>query len=678
MPTWPSWNRIVPCSTRDSSDVSNRIHAVDLKDFHVDRIRNFSIVAHIDHGKSTLADRILEVVGAISKSQNNKQILDKLQVERERGITVKAQTASFIYPQKDGSEYLLNLIDTPGHVDFSAEVSKSLAACQGVILVVDAKQGVQAQTVSNYHLALQNNLDIVPVLNKIDLPNVDLDSCLNQLESLFGIDGNSVILASAKSGIGIEEILDAVVQRISPPKHLGKSDTLRFLLQDSWYDPYKGAVGLVQVFDGQLMVNQTVTSVITGKSYSVKNLGLLTPNEIPIQALHPGQIGFFTCGMKTTKEAIVGDTFHLKDHPVEAIMDVTVPTPMVYSGFYPTESSFYPSLKTAIEKIILNDSSVTIRPESSPALGAGWRVGFLGVLHMEVFSQRLLQEHDAQVVLTTPSVPYKIIPKAHLVKKYGSEVIVQTPADWLENNLVESYMEPIVKGTLILPEMYMQSVASLCAQSRGEGIDTRFVDQSRVRMEYYLPLAEIVTDFFDDLKRLTSGYGSFDYEDAGFKESQLQKIDILINGKTVPEMSFITHKSLARVSAKRKLRKLKELLPRQMFDLAIQAARGSNVIARETIKASRKDVTAKCYGGDITRKQKLLRNQAEGKMRMRSIANISDQSFGLALPGSQGAMDRSKVIYVGGFATKEDSRHSLNHDGLSQVVVANLQGIRRR
>ncbi|TRY70881.1 hypothetical protein TCAL_02796 [Tigriopus californicus] len=604
-----------------SSDVSNKIHHTDLKDVPLERIRNFSIVAHIDHGKSTLADRILEVVGAISISKDNKQILDKLQVERERGITVKAQTASFIYDYQ-GQDMLLNLIDTPGHVDFSAEVSKSLASCQGVILVVDAKQGVQAQTVSNYNLAVANDLAVVPVLNKIDLPEVDLDSCLNQLESLFDIDPNSVILASAKSGIGIEEILDAVVDRILPPLTHGQGDSLKFLLQDSWYDQYKGAVGLIQVFDGVLKLGDEITSVKTKKTYNVKSLGILTPEEVSVPAIHPGQIGFFTCNMKTTKEAIVGDTFHRINRPVEPILHVSTPNPMVYSGFYPTESSYYSNLKTAIDKISLNDSSVSIDPETSPALGSGWRIGFLGLLHMEVFSQRLQQEFDAEVILTQPSVPYKIIPKPHLVKKFGQEIWVKTPKDWVDKDVAETYLEPIVKGTIIVPEEYMQQVASLCSSCRGIAEDTTFVDQTRVRMVYTLPLSDIVTNFFDDLKRITSGYGSFDYEDAGYIHSQLIKVDILLNGKPVPELSFLSNPSKARPTGKIKVAKLKELLPRQLYDVAIQATRGKTILARETIKAARKDVTAKCYGGDLTRKQKLLKNQAEGKKRLRAIGNI--------------------------------------------------------
>lgn len=604
-----------------SADVSNKIRHIDLKDISIERIRNFSIVAHIDHGKSTLADRILEVVGAISKDKDNKQILDKLQVERERGITVKAQTASFIY-EYQGQSMLLNLIDTPGHVDFSAEVSKSLASCQGVILVVDAKQGVQAQTVSNYNLALANDLDVVPVLNKIDLPEVDLDSCLNQLENLFGIEPNSVILASAKSGIGIEEILDAVVDRISPPLNHGKGPSLKFLLQDSWYDKYKGAVGLIQVFDGVLKINDEITSVKTMKTYTVKSLGILTPEEVSVPAIHPGQIGFFTCNMKSTKEAIVGDTFHRSNEPVDPILEVSTPKPMVYSGFYPTESSLYPSLKSAIEKISLNDSSVTIHPETSPALGSGWRIGFLGVLHMEVFSQRLQQEFDAEVILTQPSVPFKIIPKPHLVKKFGEEILVKTPKDWVDKDVAETYLEPIVRGTIIVPEEYMQLVASLCSNCRGEVVDTTFVDQTRVRMVYILPLADIVSTFFDDLKRITSGYGSFDYEDAGYIQSNLIKVDILLNGKPVNELSFLAPTGQARRMGKLKVAKLKELLPRQLYEVAIQATRGKTVLARETIKAVRKDVTAKCYGGDLTRKQKLLKNQAEGKKLLRAIGNI--------------------------------------------------------
>lgn len=594
----------------------------------LDRIRNFSIIAHIDHGKSTLADRILELVGAISpyvdgQEGGEERVLDKLRVEKERGITVKAQTASVIFESCDGQEYLLNLIDTPGHVDFSSEVSRSLSTCQGVILLVDANQGVQAQTVANFFMAFANDLAVVPVLNKVDLPNAQPDVVKSQLQNLFEIDPDSVLLASAKTGTGIREILEAVVTRIPPPLEHGKGKTLRMILQDSWYDKYRGTVNLVQVVDGILEKNHVVTSHKTGLSYPVKTLGLLTPNEMDVAALYPGQIGVLTCSMRSPSEALVGDTFHLKDKPVEPFMDVSRPKPMVFAGLYPYDQSELAKMKSAIEKVSLNDYSVTVVNESSPALGSGFRLGFLGILHMEVFTQRLEDEYDAQVVVTSPTVPYRIKIKPQLVKKYDCETfMVNNPANLPPNTDIDTYYEPMVKGTVICPHEYLSSVYSLATEARGIQTAMDYIDQHRVKLEFRLPLSEIVTTFFDRLKSVTSGYGSFDYEEAGYEESHLAKLEILLNEVAVPEMASIVHASRARERGKETVAKLKEHLTRQQFSVKIQATVGSKVMARDDLKALRKDVTAKCYGGDLRRKMKLLKYQAEGKKKMKNIGRL--------------------------------------------------------
>ncbi|ROT65713.1 hypothetical protein C7M84_016317 [Penaeus vannamei] len=596
----------------------------DLKSFPVDSIRNFSIIAHVDHGKSTLADRILEFTGAIKKDADNKQVLDKLQVERERGITVKAQTASVTYEYK-GQTYLLNLIDTPGHVDFSYEVSRSLAACDGVILLVDANEGVQAQTVANFYLAFTNELSILPVLNKIDLKNADPEAVKDQLLTLFEIDPDEVLMISAKKGIGIEKVITSVIERIPCPAEKCNPDApLRALLFDSWFDKYKGAVCLILVVDGTLRKGDFVTSVHTGKSYEIRDLGILTPQERSIPQLFAGQVGYFTANIRSAKEAQVGDTFHQKGIPCEPLEGFREAKPMVFAGMYPMDQSEHPALRAAIDRLTLNDSSVSINIESSAALGQGWRLGFLGLLHMDVFNQRLEQEHGAQVVVTTPSVPYKVrIHGEKALREYGEEEpTITNPIQWPDPQIIVETSEPMVMGTIITPDSYLGAIISLCQDRRGIQHNLRNLDQNRIIVQYKLPLNEIVVDFYDHLKSVSSGYATFDYEDIGFEPSSLVKLDILLNGIMIEELSTIVHSSRARTVGKRICEKLSNTLPKHLFQIAVQAAVRGKVLARTNIKPVRKDVLAKCYGGDISRKMKLLKRQAEGKKRMKMYGNI--------------------------------------------------------
>eukprot|EP00092_Neocalanus_flemingeri_P039370 GFUD01042865.1.p1 GENE.GFUD01042865.1~~GFUD01042865.1.p1 ORF type:complete len:642 (+),score=216.87 GFUD01042865.1:140-2065(+) len=596
---------------------------IDLANFPPEKIRNFSIVAHIDHGKSTLADRILEMVGAIDTTATNKQVLDSLQVEKERGITVKAQSASVLYNYL-GEDYILNMIDTPGHVDFSYEVTRSLRACQGVVLLVDANQGVQAQTVSNFYLAFANDLEILAVINKIDLPGADPEGVKLQLRSLFDVEQDQVLAISAKMGIGVKELLDRVVEKVPPPSTLGREGNLRLFLFDSWFDRYQGTINLVQVVDGVLTTKNTaVVSSKTGKEYKVKEVGLLTPSPHPCPALYPGQVGYLISSMKTASEAVIGDTFFAKDRPVDPLLSIEPAKPMVYAGVYPFNPGELKELKVALEKLCLNDNSVSISMETSIALGQGWRLGFLGVLHMEVFTQRLEQEFNAQVVVTAPSVPYKIRMKDEGTKKRtGQELLVANPSEWVGRMDAAEYQEPMVLGTIIAPTEYLSSILELCHDRRGEQRSIENIDQSRLNIQFLFPLNEVVTNFFDELKSVTSGYASFDYEDAGYQSSDLQKLDVQLNGMVINELSTICHASKLRLRAKAVVFKMRNELPRQQFNIAIQATVGGKIMAREDIKALRKDVTAKCYGGDISRKMKLLKNQAEGKKRMKKFGNI--------------------------------------------------------
>uniref|UniRef100_A0A1B6LX32 Translation factor GUF1 homolog, mitochondrial n=1 Tax=Graphocephala atropunctata TaxID=36148 RepID=A0A1B6LX32_9HEMI len=586
-------------------------------------IRNFSIIAHVDHGKSTLADRLLEMTGTLEANPENKQVLDRLQVERERGITVKAQTASLFYQYK-GEEYLLNLIDTPGHVDFSNEVSRSLASCQGVILLVDANQGVQAQTVANFYLAFNRELAILPVLNKIDLKNAKPDQVKDQLFNLFTIDPDDVLMISAKMGTGVDSVLEALVTRVPPPPG-SRTAPLRALVFDSWYDRYRGAVALVYIRDGTVQPGDEVFSHHSKRSYTVRGVGVLRPHEQPTSCLVGGQVGYVVCNMRSVSEAHIGDTLHTKGREVEPLGGITPARPMVYAGVYPLDQSQHVGLRSAIEKLALNDPAVTVTNDSSPALGQGWRVGFLGLLHLEVFNQRLEQEYGAEAVMTAPSVPYrvKITGKKNISLYGGEEILVSDPSKLPDPSVITELLEPMVLGTIITPEKYMYKIVGECMERRGVQKSSVNIDGSRVMLQFVLPLNEIIIDFHDNIKALTSGFASFDYEDHGYVSSPLVKLDIMLNGVSVDALASIVHISKAQSVGKRMCAKLVEIIPRQMIHIAIQAAVGSKVIARENLKAFRKDVTAKLYGGDVTRRQKLLKQQSEGKKKMKKIANIS-------------------------------------------------------
>ncbi|XP_048797569.1 translation factor GUF1, mitochondrial isoform X3 [Lagopus muta] len=553
---------------------------IDMSAYPAESIRNFSIIAHVDHGKSTLADRLLEITGTIAKTDRNKQVLDKLQVERERGITVKAQSASLFYNFK-GVNYLLNLIDTPGHVDFSYEVSRSLSACQGVLLVVDANEGIQAQTVANFYLAFEAQLAIIPVVNKIDLKNADPERVEKQIEKLFDIPVNECIRISAKQGTNIEKVLEKVIEKIPPPQ-FNTTDPLKALVFDSTFDHYRGVIANIAIFGGEIQKGHKIVSAHTNKRYEVNEVGILTPNEQPTHKLERRR------------------------------------------GMYPVDQTEYNNLKSALERLTLNDSSVTIHRDSSLALGAGWRLGFLGLLHMEVFNQRLEQEYNTSVILTAPTVPYKaVLSSAKLIKEYGnSEITIINPAQFPDKHSVSEYLEPTVLGTIVTPQEYIRKIIVLCQDRRAVQKEMLYIDEHRVMLKYLFPLNEIVVDFYDALKSLSSGYASFDYEDAGYQPADLIKMDILINGNPIEELATIIHNDKAYATGKFLCERLKDTIPRQLFEIAIQAAIGKKIIARETLKAYRKNVVAKCYGGDITRRMKLLKRQAEGKRLMRKIGNV--------------------------------------------------------
>ncbi|KAI5341019.1 hypothetical protein L3X38_020293 [Prunus dulcis] len=600
---------------------------IDLSQYPTERIRNFSIIAHVDHGKSTLADRLLELTGTIKRGHGQPQYLDKLQVERERGITVKAQTATMFYKHNfhdadnngdhEEPSFLLNLIDTPGHVDFSYEVSRSLAACQGALLVVDAAQGVQAQTVANFYLAFESNLTIIPVINKIDQPTADPDRVKAQLKSMFDLDASDALLTSAKTGQGLEQVLPAVIERIPPPP--GKSNSpLRMLLLDSYYDEYKGVICHVAIVDGMLGKGDKVLSAATGQAYEILDIGVMHPELTPTGVLHTGQVGYVVTGMRSTKEARIGDTLYHNRTIVEPLPGFKPAKHMVFSGLYPADGCDFEELNHAIERLTCNDASVSVVKESSTALGMGFRCGFLGLLHMDVFHQRLEQEHGAHVISTIPTVPY--------IFEYsdGSKVEVQNPATLPSNpkQRVTACWEPTVLATIIIPSEYLGAVITLCSERRGQQLEYSFIDSQRAFMKYQLPLREIVVDFYNELKSLTSGYASFDYEDAEYQQSDMVKLDILLNGQPVDAMATIVHNLKAQRVGRALVEKLKKHIDRQMFEITIQAAIGSKVIARETISAMRKNVLAKCYGGDITRKKKLLEKQKEGKKRMKRVGSV--------------------------------------------------------
>lgn len=587
---------------------------IDLKNFTPDRIRNFSIIAHIDHGKSTLADRLLETTGTISTRTKHEQFLDKLQVEKERGITVKAQTASLFY-EHNGEIYLLNLIDTPGHVDFSYEVSRSLYACQGALLLVDAAQGIQAQTMANFYLAFEQNLTIIPAINKIDLANADPERVIHEMEKVFDIDPKNVLQISAKTGVGVENILPAVIANVSSPKSFVKKD-LKALLFDSWFDEYRGVICLIELIDGVLKKGDKIVASSTQQQYEILEVGLMYPEPTPMGALYAGQVGYIIAGMKTVKEARVGDTLHHVKKPVKPLPGFKRAKPMVFAGVYPIESSQYEDLKDAIEKLTLNDPSVHVEKESSTALGFGFRCGFLGLLHMDVFKQRLEQEYDLGIITTAPTVLYKVKLTS------GEEISVENPSKFPDTVKIQEVLEPTIKSTIITPKEFLGNILKLCQERRGEQLDLTYLDEKRVVLSYLLPLNETVLDFYDKLKSCSAGYASFDYEEAEYAPAKLVKMNILLNGKAVDALSVIVHRDKAYYIGRELAQKLRKVIHRQMFEVAIQAAIGSKVIARETVSAIRKDVTAKCYGGDITRKRKLLEKQKAGKKKMKQVGNV--------------------------------------------------------
>lgn len=579
-------------------------------------IRNFCIIAHIDHGKSTLADRLIEETGSLTKREMQAQVLDSMDLERERGITIKAQSVRLLHTAKDGQEYTLNLIDTPGHVDFSYEVSRSLAACEGALLVVDAAQGVEAQTLANVYLALEHDLGIIPVINKIDLPSADPERVKREIEDVIGLDASDAILASAKSGIGIQDILEAIVEKIpAPPDHSDKP--ARALIFDSRFDSYKGAIAYVRVQEGSLKVKDTIRMMHSSKDFEVTELGVFTPHLLPVQELPCGSVGCVAASIKNVRDCRVGDTITKADNPAEEpLPGYRKAVPMVYCGLYPTDSKDYENLRDALEKLNLNDAALEYEAETSLALGFGFRCGFLGLLHMDVIQERLEREYNLSLITTAPSVNYKVY------KTNGEVIEVDNPAKLPPPTEIDYVEEPYVKATTIVPKDYVGAIMELSQDKRGEYISMEYIDESRVSIVYHLPLGEIIYDYFDKLKSATKGYASLDYELIGYQQSPMVKMDILLNGDPVDALSIIVHKDRAQLRGRALAEKLKELIPRQNFEIPIQAAVGTKIVARETVKAWRKDVLAKCYGGDISRKRKLLEKQKEGKKRMKAVGSV--------------------------------------------------------
>lgn len=581
-----------------------------------EKIRNFSIIAHIDHGKSTLADRILEKTNALSNREMKDQLLDSMDLERERGITIKLNAVQLKYKAKDGEEYIFHLIDTPGHVDFTYEVSRSLAACEGAILVVDAAQGIEAQTLANVYLALDNDLEILPVINKIDLPSAEPERVRQEVEDVIGLDASDAVLASAKAGIGIEEILEQIVDKVPPPT--GDPDApLKALIFDSAYDPYRGVVAMIRIVDGTVKVGDKIRMMATGKEFEVTELGVQTPKHTPQEELTVGDVGYLTASIKDVGDTQVGDTITLADNPAdEPLPGYRKLNPMVFCGLYPIDTSKYNDLREALEKLQLNDASLQFEPETSQALGFGFRCGFLGLLHMDVIQERIEREFKIDLITTAPSVIY------HVYTTDGNDVEVDNPANMPDPQKIDRIEEPYVKASIMAPKDYVGAVMELCQNKRGIFIDMQYLDETRVSIIYEIPLAEIVYDFFDQLKSHTKGYASFDYELIGYKPSRLVKMDILLNGEKVDALSFIVHRDSSYSRGKVIVEKLKELIPRQQFEVPVQAAIGQKIIARSTIKAMRKNVLAKCYGGDISRKRKLLEKQKEGKKRMKQVGSV--------------------------------------------------------
>ena len=579
-----------------------------------ENIRNFCIIAHIDHGKSTLADRILEVTGAIDKRELKEQMLDSMDLERERGITIKLNAVQLTY-KKDNVDYMLNLIDTPGHVDFSYEVSRSLAACEGAILVVDASQGVEAQTLANLYLALDNNLTIIPVINKIDLPSADPEKVIKELETI-GFSRNEIVLTSAKTGVGIEELLDKIIEIIPSPKGEEKAP-LKALIFDSLFDSYRGVITSIRVVDGEVKVGDLVRMMETGAVYDIVGLSINNPKEEKVKSLKAGEVGYLYASIKSISDVHVGDTITLDSNPASEKLPGYKPMkPTVYCGLYPIESNKFEDLREALEKLKLNDAALTFEPETSKALGFGFRCGFLGLLHMEIIEERIEREFGIDLIATSPSVVYEVI----LTDQ--TKVMVDSPTKMPKRELISKTLEPYVKCSIFSPSEYIGPLMELCQDKRGTFINIDYLDTERVTINYELPLSEIVYDFFDRLKSSTKGYASFDYELIGYKESNLVKMDILLNGEIVDALSVIVHKDFAYQRGRVVVEKLREIIPRQLFEVPIQAAIGMHVIARETVRALRKDVLAKCYGGDVTRKKKLLEKQKEGKKRMKQIGSV--------------------------------------------------------
>ncbi|WP_461247770.1 translation elongation factor 4 [Treponema sp. R6D11] len=583
----------------------------------IKHIRNFSIIAHIDHGKSTLADRILEATGSVEARDMEKQLLDNMELEKERGITIKARSVRLDYTAKNGEKYVFNLIDTPGHVDFNYEVSRSLAACEGAILIVDSSQGVEAQTIANTYLALEHNLDLLPVLNKIDLPNSRPDEIKHEIENIIGLDTENIPLISAKNGIGIEEVLEQIIEKIPAPKGDAKAP-LKALIFDSFFDSYKGVIIYTRVFDGTIKKGDKIKLMATDKEYEVVEVGYLGALEHePKQELSAGEVGYITASIKDVSSARVGDTItNAKGGITEPLAGYKDVQPMVYSGIYPADGSQYALLRDSLEKLKLNDASLHFEAENSVALGFGFRCGFLGLLHMEIIQERIEREYGLNIITTAPSVIYK-------VHKTDGEVLnIDNPTNLPPSTEIDYMEEPIVTAEIYAPSDYIGTIMELCQERRGEHIGVEYIDSTRANVKYYLPLNEIIYDFFDHLKSRTRGYASFDYDIYGYKKSKLVKLDILINGSVCDALSLIVHNSNSYSRGRKIAEKLKEAIPRQMFEVPIQAAIGNKVIARETVKAMRKDVLAKCYGGDISRKRKLLEKQKEGKKRMRKVGNV--------------------------------------------------------
>lgn len=580
------------------------------------KIRNFSIIAHIDHGKSTLADRLIEHTGTLTKREMEAQILDSMDLERERGITIKAQAVRSTYKAKNGEEYMMNFIDTPGHVDFTYEVSRALAACEGALLVIDATQGIEAQTLANVYLALDNDLEIIPVINKVDLPSADPERVKKEIEEVIGIDASEAVLTSAKTGLGIEDVLEAIVDKVPPPNG-ERSKPLKALVFDSKFDAYKGVMLYVRVIDGHIKRGMKIKMMATKAEFEVTEVGMFKPTLVNVDSLEAGEVGFFAAAIKNVKDARVGDTVTDALNPAaEALAGYRKATPMVFCGLYPVDNSDYDNLRDALEKLQLNDASLVFEPETSIALGFGFRCGFLGLLHMDVIRERLEREYNLTLITTAPNVIYNVY------RTNGDVEVVDNPSNFPDPTVIDRVEEPYVNATIIVPKDYVGAVMELSQEKRGDYENMTYVDETRVMIHYSLPLSEIIYDYFDRLKSVTRGYASLDYELSGYRASSLVKVDILLNGEAVDALSAIVHRDKATSRGRQLVEKLRSLIPRQMFEIPVQAAIGTKVVARENVRAMRKDVLSKCYGGDISRKRKLLEKQKEGKKRMKQVGSV--------------------------------------------------------